>query len=216
MRPVAVSVFLMGLVALTVNAAPAPDPASWKPASITGPALFTGEVTDIEEFRNPPGVDYACHAVTSGPHKNQSSCLSNACGLERITLKTEQALQGPVPSKVTLNHIVGEWCKGVSVSGRRFLIAILPGGEWAAFEVIGDNGRTLALPDIGGCLGKVDVAALLDKSGVELGSAIGPTMDWRKEWTLAIGGDCTAWMPESLDKKALPLDSLIGAWKATY
>ena len=209
----------MVLAALAGCAATAPDPANWRPASIPGPALFTGEVTDIEEFRNPPDVDYACHAVMKGPTNPtglSSICVSNACGLERITIRTEQALQGNVPPKVSLHSILGEWCEGVSVTGRKFLVAVLPDGDWSAFEVISDNGRALALPDITGCLGKVDIPALLQQSGVDMDSAMSPAMDWRKKWTHTVGDDCPGWMPESLDKRALPLDSVIGAWKAIY
>jgi len=215
-KPVVLGMFLMGLAVLAGSATAAPDPASWRPTSIPGPALFVGEVTGTEEFRNPPGVDYACHAVMSGPHKNSSPCVSNACGLERITIKMERVIQGDVPPKPSLYAIVGEFCAGVSVTRRKFLIAVLPDGNWSAFEVIDDDGRTLALPDITGCLGKVDVPALLQQSGVEMDSATSPAMDWRKKWTLAMGEDCPRWMPESLDRKALPMDSVISAWKAIY
>ena len=208
--------FLMELTVLAGCAAAAPDPASWQPASIAGPALFAGQVTDIEEFRNPPDVDYACHAVMSGPHKNRGGCISNACGLERITIKTEQMFRGNVSPKVSLNRIVGEWCEGVSVTGRKFLIAVLPDGNWSAFEVISDNERVLALPDFTGCLGKIGIPALLQTAGVDIDSATAPAMAWRSKWTPAISDDCPQWMPESLDKKALAIDTVVAAWKAIY
>jgi hypothetical protein len=212
-----VGISLMGFAVTAASAAsPAPDPVAWQPASIAGPALFVGEVARVEEFRNPPGVDYACHAVTSGSHKDSSHCMSNACGLERTTLKVEQSIQGSARPEVSLNSVLGEWCAGVSVTGRRFLIAVLPDGNWSAFEVIKDAGRALVLPDVTGCLGRVDIPMLLQTAGIDVDSAMSPTMDWREKWTPMVGADCPRWMPESLDKKALPIATVIDAWKTKY
>ena len=212
----------MGIVltSLTVLSACAtsqtPDPASWQPTDVTGPALFVGTVIKTEEFRNPSNVDYACHAVMDAQPKFSSLCVSNACGLERTTIKTDTVYAGSVSAKVFINSILGEWCEGASVTGRKFLIAVLPDGNWSAFEVISDNGRMLVLPDITGCLGKVDIAGLLRNSGVDVDSAMGPAMDWRTKWTPAVGTDCPQWMSESLDNKALAIDTVITAWKAAY
>ncbi|MFI4967771.1 MAG: hypothetical protein ACHQAU_03500 [Gammaproteobacteria bacterium] len=210
-------IVLVGLM-VAARAAPSlpPDPSTWRPADLDGPALFVGEVTQVQDFKNPRGVDYACHAVTAGPHKNVSQCISNACGLEQITLKVEQTVQGNTVSKVTLNRVLGEWCTVVVITGRKFLIAVLPDGNWAALEVLDDHGHALALPDISGCLGKVDLPSLLQKAGIDMASAMDPSMDWRSEWAPAAGTDCPGWMPESLDKKALPLAAVLDAWKAKY
>ena len=208
-------VVLAGL-AVTAAYAAAPDPINWRPTDVTGPALFIGVVTQTEEFRNPPNVDYACHTVMDAHPKVSSLCVSNACGLERMTIRTDTVYAGSVAAKITISSILGEWCEGASVSGRKFLIAVLPDGNWSAFEVISKDDRQLALPDITGCLGKVDIPHLLQVSGVVMDSAIGPSMGWRTKWTPAIGADCPKWMPESLDKKALAIDTIVAAWKAVY
>jgi hypothetical protein len=210
-------IILLGLaVAARVVASPAPDPATWQPTDVAGPALFVGDVIQIEDFKNPSGADYACHAVSSGPHKNKSACLSNACGLEQVTLKVDQVIQGAPSPQVSLKRALGEWCKGVALTGRKFLVAVSPEGNWSALEVMDDHGHALALPDISGCLGKVDLPSLLQKAGIDVDSSMGPSMDWRREWASAPGADCPRWMPESLDKKALPLAAVLDAWKAKY
>jgi len=205
----------MGLATTAARAAsPAPDPASWQPASIAGPVLFIGEVTQTEAFRNPPNVDYACHAVMTGEKKNSTACISNACGLERISLKTQKVIAGEVPSTVTLNRILGEWCEGVTATGRKFLVAILPDKRWSVFEIMDDGSDPLVLPNLVGCLGEVDIKPLLGTQGTELPSAYdAKKMRWRTEWGQGIHTqDCDAWIPKSQTNRALTLDALTKAW----
>jgi len=203
---------LLGL-SLTAAATDAPDPATWEPASAAGPALFIAEATGVEDFRNPPGVDYACHAATKT--KDQAGCFSNACGLERISFKPTQTLAGRVPSSIALNRVLGEWCTSVNAPGRKFLVALLPDKHWSLFEVVTAQGQSLAIPDYSGCLGDVDLKPLLAKQGIELAALSDQRqMAWRMEWhDEAPKGPCGQWIPQDQFQKALPLATVVESWK---
>ena len=193
---------------------PPPDPVTWRPASIDGPALLIGEVTNLEKFYNPPNADYACHYRADD--KNQAKCISNGCGIERITIKTETALTADVPKEVILYNPTGEWCEGADAIGGEFLIGVLPDGSWSAFQKLHYEGQYLLLPDYSGCFGKMDIKHLLEKYGVEVDPAKVPQLGWRRKWTPAISGDCETYTPKELENKALPVNVLLDAWKSLY
>lgn len=197
---------------------PAPDPASWEPASAAGPALFIATPISVEDFRNPPNKDYACHATPADAHQGssqQGACFSNACGLERITFKPVQVLAGTVPTRVSLNSILGEWCTSVSAPGREFLVALLPDKHWSLFEVVEVQGRSLVVPSYSGCVGDVDLKPLLAKQGIEWAAAGDKKqMAWRMNWRdEAPEGPCGEWIPQEQFQKVLPLATVVDSWK---
>jgi len=200
------------VLSFSATAANAPDPTTWELATASGPALFIGEPTGVEDFRNPPGVDYACRATTK---TSQGGCFSNACGLERITFKPVHTLAGLLPASVSLNRVLGEWCTSVSAPGRRFLVALLPDKHWSVFEVVTFQGQSLAVPDYTGCLGDVDLKPLLAKQGIEFDAAGDlKQIAWRMEWHAeAPKGPCGQWIPQDQFRKALPLATVIESWK---
>lgn len=204
--------FLFGTAAVA-SGLPAPDPVAWKPASVAGPALFMAAPVAVEDFRNPPGMDYGCRVTPA--HAKQSGCFSNACGLERITFKPAQVFAGTVPDPVSLNRVLGEWCTAISAPGRRFLVAILPDRHWSLFEVVEVQGQALAVPDFAGCLGDVDLKPLLPKQGIALAAAADrKRMAWRVEWHDEVPqGPCSQWISQDQFQKSLPLATVIDSWK---
>jgi hypothetical protein len=206
---------LAALITVAGHAAsPAPDPATWQPASIAGPALFIGEVSRIEDFRNPPNTNYDCHVVMSGPDKTKGSCFSNACGLETISIKTGKVFAGRVPPMVSLNSVLGEWCESVSAKDKEFLVAILPDMAWTVFEILGDGPDPAVLPNYRGCLGDLDIKPLLQSQGKDLAPGYdGEKTRWRKNWNGDVHTkDCDTWIPQDQENKTLTLDALVALW----
>ena len=224
MRYAMLGMMLLGGTALAA-ALPAPDPVSWEPASIAGPALFIGEFTGVEDFQNSGDVQYDCHAASSGdPATDGRSadgkqrgriCVSNSCGLERITFRPVQVLAGEVPASVWINNLLGEWCTSVSAPGRKFLVAILPDKHWSVSEVIEVQGKSFAVPDYTGCMGDVDLKPLLPKQGIELAAAGDrKQMAWRTDWHDEVApGPCSEWIPQDQFQKVLPLATVTDSWK---
>ncbi|MGH8225119.1 MAG: hypothetical protein ACRER1_03065, partial [Gammaproteobacteria bacterium] len=144
---------------------PKPDIVHWKPASIPGPALFVGTLLKSEKFENPPNADYATRAVYAGRTPSLGE-ISNACGLERLTFSVNTALSGPMPKRVILNRVTGEWCDGVSTHEARFLVTIQKNGYWYATKIIKLNTEYVALIPFGGCLGNIDLKNSLKAQGI--------------------------------------------------
>jgi len=224
MRYALLGMVLIGSTALAA-ALPAPDPNDWEPASIAGPALFIGEFAGVEDFQNSESVRYACHVTAPGapatdvhsPDGKQLGpvCISNSCGLERITFRLVQVLAGDVPASVSINSLLGEWCTSVSAPGRKFLVAILPDKHWSVSEVIEVQGKSFAVPDYTGCMGDVDLKPLLPKQGIELAAAGDrKQMAWRTDWHDEVApGPCSEWIPQDQFQKVLPLATVTDSWK---
>jgi hypothetical protein len=203
------------LLANTTFAEP-PDLKTWELASVPGPALFVGTLVKAEQFKDPPNASYACRRDYNDNSKGPQ-CISNGCGLERLTFRLDQAFAGSLPAEVVLTRGTGEWCDGTEAIGKKFVLAIDDGRTWGSTKVLSINGREFMLANYNGCLGDFDLKPLLRSSHISIAK------HWRDDlgrWYLMSEGRyepvCQGPLTPELYLKAISLSTFVQLWKTAH